>query len=382
MATAWKSIGRKMTEQELAAAVAQAESFNQAVLDWFSTSGRKDLPWQQNPTPYRVWISEIMLQQTQVQTVIPYYLRFMAQYPDVAALAAASVDQVLHLWTGLGYYARARNLHKAAKQVVQDHGGEFPQDVEALEALPGIGRSTAGAIAALSMHIRAPILDGNVKRVLTRYFAIAGYPESSAVKKQLWTVAESLLPEQNIAAYTQAMMDLGATLCTRSSPACQQCPLANDCQALASDKIAEFPGKKPKKALPVKAVNMFIVRNNSGHVLLEKRPDSGIWGGLYSLPEQPANDADASAEPGLVAYAETGLAVNPLSLEPLPSIRHSFTHYHLEITPLLVPEWELETANIAVADSDRWLWYPLDHSVEVGLAAPVKKLLTRLNADY
>jgi A/G-specific adenine glycosylase len=370
-----------MTEQSLATAVAQAESFNRAVLDWFSKSGRKGLPWQQNPSPYRVWISEIMLQQTQVQTVIPYYLRFMAQYPDVAALADASVDQVLHLWTGLGYYARARNLHKAAKQVVQDHGGEFPRDVEALEALPGIGRSTAGAIAALSMHIKAPILDGNVKRVLTRYFAIAGFPESSAVKKQLWTVAGSLLPEREIAAYTQAMMDLGATLCTRSSPACQQCPLAADCQALASDRIAEFPGKKPKKALPVKAVNMLIVRNRSGHVLLEKRPDSGIWGGLYSLPEQAVNDAGANTEAGWLAHLETDLQVDSQTLEPMPTIRHSFTHYHLDITPLLVPEWELETADAAVADSDRWLWYPLDHSVEVGLAAPVKKLLTRLNLD-
>ena len=370
-----------MTEQKPGAAVAQAEAFNRAVLDWFSRSGRKDLPWQQNPTPYRVWISEIMLQQTQVQTVIPYYLRFMAQYPDVTALADAGVDQVLHLWTGLGYYARARNLHKAAKQVTQDHGGEFPQDVEALEALPGIGRSTAGAIAALSMHIKAPILDGNVKRVLTRYFAIAGYPESSAVKKQLWTVAESLLPEQNIAAYTQAMMDLGATLCTRSSPACDQCPLASDCQALAGDRIAEFPGKKPKKALPVKAVNMLIVRNEAGDVLLEKRPDSGIWGGLYSLPEKAVDDTSASPEPGWVAYAESGLQLNPLTLEPLPTIRHSFTHYHLDITPLLSSEWKLKTAETAVADSDRWLWYPLDHSVEVGLAAPVKKLLTRLNSD-
>ena len=370
-----------MTEQKPGAAVAQAEAFNRAVLDWFSRSGRKDLPWQQNPTPYRVWISEIMLQQTQVQTVIPYYLRFMAQYPDVTALADAGVDQVLHLWTGLGYYARARNLHKAAKQVTQNHGGEFPQDVEALEALPGIGRSTAGAIAALSMHIKAPILDGNVKRVLTRYFAIAGYPESSAVKKQLWTVAESLLPEQNIAAYTQAMMDLGATLCTRSSPACDQCPLASDCQALAGDRIAEFPGKKPKKALPVKAVNMLIVRNEAGDVLLEKRPDSGIWGGLYSLPEKAVDDTSASPEPGWVAYAESGLQLNPLTLEPLPTIRHSFTHYHLDITPLLSSEWKLKTTETAVADSDRWLWYPLDHSVEVGLAAPVKKLLTLLNSD-
>ena len=356
------------------------ESFSQAVLDWFSQHGRKDLPWQKNPTPYRVWISEIMLQQTQVQTVIPYYQRFMDRFPDVGALASAPVDQVLHLWTGLGYYARARNLHKAAQQVVEFHGGEFPQSVEALESLPGIGRSTAGAIAALAMHIRAPILDGNVKRVLTRYFAIAGYPESSSIKKQLWEVAEALLPDQEIASYTQAMMDLGATLCTRSSPACEACPLASNCQALASDSIANYPGKKPKKTIPVKAVNMFIVRNEAGHVLLEKRPDSGIWGGLYSLPEQPIHDSEPAAEPGWVALSGPQLLIDPQSTEQLPPIRHSFTHYHLDITPLLTPVWELETA-AGVAESDRWLWYPLDHSVEVGLAAPVKKLLSRLNHD-
>lgn len=357
------------------------DNFASRVLDWFEDHGRHDLPWQQSPTPYRVWVSEIMLQQTQVQTVIPYYQRFMERFPDVATLASAPVDQVLHLWTGLGYYARARNLHMTARLVAEEHGGEFPRNLEALEALPGIGRSTAGAIAALSMDIKAAILDGNVKRVLTRVFAVAGYPESSAVKKQLWEIAQSLLPTQNIAAYTQAMMDLGATLCTRGNPACELCPLASDCKALASNSITSYPGKKPKKALPVKAVNMLILRNESGHVLLEKRPDSGIWGGLYSLPEQSMSNSDGDSRAGWSTHNGVGLEVNPLSLQPLSPIRHSFTHYHLDITPLLAPEWELETADAAVADSDRWLWYPLDHSVEVGLAAPVKKLLTRLNSD-
>ena len=297
------------------------DAFSTTVLDWFQHNGRKDLPWQQNPTPYRVWISEIMLQQTQVQTVIPYYQRFMARYPDVTSLAAAPIDQVLHLWTGLGYYARARNLHKAAQQVVESFGGEFPESLESLESLPGIGRSTAGAIAALAMQLKAPILDGNVKRVLTRYFAIAGYPESSTIKKQLWEIAETLLPqdpEKNIAPYTQAMMDLGATLCTRSNPACDRCPLAENCEALRTNAIASYPGKKPKKALPVREVNMFIVRNTAGEVLLEKRPDSGIWGGLYSLPEQESENADKFTASDKLGSSEANLPIEFSAAEALP----------------------------------------------------------------
>jgi len=360
--------------------VAREHTFAEQVLDWFVTHGRHDLPWQQNPTPYRVWVSEIMLQQTQVTTVIPYYKRFMEGFPEVQALAAAPVDQVLHLWTGLGYYARARNLHKAAQQVCAEHGGHFPNSVEELESLPGIGRSTAGAIAALAMHIRAPILDGNVKRVLTRYFAIATYPESSAVKARLWELAETLLPECGVAAYTQAMMDLGATLCTRSQPDCERCPLADRCQALAAGEIAKYPGKKPRQDKPVKAVQMLILHNGQGEVLLEKRADAGIWGGLYSLPEQPLVRHTGQDEPAAHCMVEyNGLSCDLTDAIRLPEVRHSFTHFRLDIFPLVI---ETEPASrTGVADSDRWLWYPLDHSLEVGLAAPVKKLLSRLAED-
>lgn len=349
-----------MTEQD-------AANFSKTVLAWFAKNGRKDLPWQEDPTPYRVWVSEIMLQQTQVQTVIPFYQRFMQRFPSVADLANAPTDQVLHLWTGLGYYARARNLHKTAGLVVADYQGEFPASIEELENLPGIGRSTAGAIAALSMNIRAPILDGNVKRVLTRYFAVAGWPEQSKVKAQLWELADLLTPEKQVANYTQAMMDLGATVCTRSNPTCELCPLKTSCQAKASSEIALYPGKKPKKTLPTKTVAMYILQDNSGNVLLEKRPPTGIWGSLYSLPEGQldANEAILANQAYPLEEAE--------ELEP---IRHTFSHYHLDITPVRISK---QPSTPSVAENDRWLWYSLDHSHEVGLAAPVKKLLTSLS---
>ena len=368
--------------------------FAERVLDWFNSHGRHNLPWQRNPTPYRVWISEIMLQQTQVATVIPYYHRFVARFPEVRSLAAAPLDQVLHLWTGLGYYARARNLHKAAQQVCEENNGNFPNTVERLECLPGIGRSTAGAIAALAMHLKAPILDGNVKRVLTRCFAISGYPESSKVKAQLWELAESLLPESDIAAYTQAMMDLGATVCTRSQPHCDQCPLVNHCLALAADEIATYPGKKPRQNKPVKAVQMIILRNKHGEVLLEKRAETGIWGGLYSLPERALKQVPENPRARVVKHSceqenqdsEFGAELNgqPCDLTSairLPVMRHSFTHYHLEIFPLLVEATPTADTGNGKADSNCRLWYPLDHSLEVGLAAPVKKLLSKLTKD-
>jgi len=350
----------------------QRKNFAPRVLRWFDQHGRKDLPWQHDITPYRVWVSEIMLQQTQVSTVIPYFERFMASFPDVQSLADAPEDQVLHLWTGLGYYARARNLLKAAKQVCDNHGGEFPTSVEALEELPGIGRSTAGAIAALSMDVHASILDGNVKRVLARFFAIEGWPEQSAVKKNLWEIAEQLTPKGRVAAYTQAMMDLGATVCRRSKPLCDECPLRKDCAALASKNIVNFPGKKPRKKLPVRTTTMLVVCDAENRVLLEKRPPQGIWGSLYSLPEiTEASDstaADILPAPVTVSPRET----------PLPAIRHTFSHYHLDISPVC---YRASSQPDTVADSNRWLWYPLDHSVRVGLAAPVKKLLTRLAED-
>lgn len=308
-----------------------------------------------------------MLQQTQVSTVIAYYLRFIQRFPTIEDLAKADIDQVLHLWTGLGYYARARNLHQASKLVVSQHKGRFPNSVEELENLPGIGKSTAGAIVALSMNIRAPILDGNVKRVLTRVFAIQGWPEQTKLKNQLWDIAEALTPKQRVSDYTQAMMDLGSLVCTRTKPACSDCPVMAECKALQRNLIAEIPGKKPRKTLPVKSVTMFILQNEAGEVLLEKRPPSGIWGSLWSLPE----GANSTEAPG-----SKHLAIKGKKLKELDKIRHTFSHFHLDITP--VHGYIANQAN-AVMDSASWLWYPLDHSLEVGLAAPVKKLLTELS---
>lgn len=342
--------------------------FAQQLLKWFDQHGRHDLPWQTDRSSYRVWISEIMLQQTQVSTVIPYFERFMDRFASVEELAAAETDQVLHLWTGLGYYARARNLHKASKAIVQTHGGAFPDTVEGLMELDGIGQSTAGAIAAISMGVRAPILDGNVKRVLARYHCIPGWPEQSSVKKQLWEIAESLTPHDRVNDYTQAIMDLGATVCTRSKPACQDCPFQLDCRARQQDRVSEFPGKKARKTLPIKSVAMFILQNKEGEVLLEKRPPTGIWGSLYSLPES----AEPSCAPKLAGASIDSGAGN--QGEELETIRHSFSHYHLDITPVRITATKLHE----LAETDRWLWYPLDHSVEVGLAAPVKKLLSKL----
>jgi A/G-specific adenine glycosylase len=341
-------------------------TFADLIIHWHHQHGRHDLPWQQQPTPYRVWLSEIMLQQTQVATVIPYYQRFLQRFPTVSELATADLDQVLHLWTGLGYYARARNLHRAAQLIVEQHGAEFPRSVEALQQLPGIGRSTAGAIAALSMQIRAPILDGNVKRVLSRYLAIDGWPEQAQVKQQLWQSAEQLTPAQGVADYTQAIMDLGATVCTRSNPLCPSCPLQADCKALRQDDIHRYPGKKPKKTLPIKAITLFILQNEAGEVLLEKRPATGIWGSLYSLPEGKP-DAEAPQMNQVQLSSQPAIRLQPL--------RHTFSHYHLDIQPVLL---QASPVTSAVADSDRLLWYPLDHSMEVGLAAPVKKLLSAL----
>jgi len=342
--------------------------FAKQLLHWFDKTGRHDLPWQSDRTPYRVWISEIMLQQTQVNTVIPYFERFMDRFATVEELAAAQTDQVLHLWTGLGYYARARNLHKAAKVIVQKRAGLFPDTVEGLMELDGIGKSTAGAIAAISMGVRASILDGNVKRVLCRYNGITGWPEQSLVKKKLWEIAESITPYDRVDDYTQAIMDLGATVCTRSRPSCENCPLQLSCSGYQQDRISEFPGKKAKKTLPIKSVAMFILQNEFGEVLLEKRPPTGIWGSLYSLPES----AKPNTAPKLLG-ASIDNGVNKKSVE-LKKIRHTFSHYHLDITPVRIQATKLDE----IAETDRWLWYPLDHSLEVGLAAPVKKLLTKL----
>ncbi len=345
------------------------EQFGDSVLAWYDRHGRKDLPWQQGITPYRVWVSEIMLQQTQVSTVLGYFDRFMAALPDVQALAAAAEDEVLHLWTGLGYYSRARNLHKTAKLVVERHAGEFPRDVEALAELPGIGRSTAGAIASLSMGLRAPILDGNVKRVLARYVAQAGYPGEPKVARQLWAVAERFTPAQRVNHYTQAMMDLGATLCTRSKPSCLLCPLKDGCRAHLLGRESEFPEPKPRKQLPHKRTLMPLLANHDNAILLYRRPSSGLWGGLWSLPEVD----DLAALDPLAARHGLELA------EPreLPGLTHTFSHFQLAIEP-----WRIrgKSGGHAVAEAD-WLWYNLASPPRLGLAAPVKTLLKRAAAE-
>lgn len=345
------------------------EQFGAAVLDWYDRHGRKDLPWQQGITPYRVWVSEIMLQQTQVSTVLGYFDRFMDALPTVEALANADEDEVLHLWTGLGYYSRARNLHKTAKLIVGKHGGEFPQDVEQLAELPGIGRSTAGAIASLSMGLRAPILDGNVKRVLARYVAQQGYPGEPKVAKQLWEVAERLTPQNRVNHYTQAMMDLGATLCTRSKPSCLPCPLKAGCRAHLLGRETEFPVPKPRKALPQKRTLMPLLANPDGAILLYRRPSTGLWGGLWSLPEL---DDLAALDPLAQRHA-----LQLQERRELPGLTHTFSHFQLAIEPWLI---RVKSKAHAVAEPD-WLWYNLATPPRLGLAAPVKTLLKRAAAE-
>lgn len=339
------------------------EQFNSAVLAWYDQHGRKNLPWQQNINPYRVWVSEIMLQQTQVSTVLGYFDRFMAALPSVKDLAEAPEDEVLHLWTGLGYYTRARNLQKTAQIIMREHGGEFPRSVEALSELPGIGRSTAGAIASLSMGLRAPILDGNVKRVLARYAAQEGYPGEPKVARQLWELAERLTPHERVGHYTQAMMDLGATLCTRSKPSCLLCPVRSGCQAHLLGRETGYPMPKPRKTLPQRRTLMPLLVNASGEILLYRRPASGLWGGLWSLPE--LDSLDRLTELGHQQQLQLGQP------RPLPGLVHTFSHFQLSIEPWLVPASE-QPQRVAEAD---WLWYNLATPPRLGLAAPVKKLL-------
>jgi A/G-specific adenine glycosylase len=342
--------------------------FASRLLAWFEVHGRKDLPWQQQPTAYRVWVSEIMLQQTQVNTVIPYYDRFMRRFPSVEALAAANEDDVLHSWTGLGYYARARNLLKAARRIVTEHGGEFPRAPADLEALPGIGRSTAGAIASLAFGRRAVILDGNVKRVIARHRALAGWPGRSAIAKTLWTVAEQLTPEDRVAEYNQAMMDLGATVCTRRNPRCDLCPVSEDCAARRIGEPHAFPGAKLRRSTPVRAVQVLLVRDSAGSLLLEQRPPTGVWGGLWSLPE-----LDHRQDP--LEWCHQTLGARGRVRRHLAVRRHTFSHFHLDITPL---EVLLNDHDGRVLEGAGWLWYNLEQPTNVGLAAPVVRLIDEI----
>ncbi len=342
-------------------------SFSDQVLAWFKVHGRQHLPWQMDRTPYRVWVSEIMLQQTQVATVIPYFERFMTRFPDVQGLARASQDEVLQLWTGLGYYARGRNLHKCAQIIAIEHHGEFPDSVDELEQLPGIGRSTAGAIISLALNQRAAILDGNVKRVLARYHAIEGWPAKTAVSKKLWAVACEHTPATDFADYTQAMMDLGATVCTRSKPKCIDCPLKSDCVGFKLGTPENYPGKKPKKIIPVKALQFLILQDGLGNALLEQRPSIGIWGGLWSFPELSHNE-----DPSRFCSDRFGRVI---ACELSPSFRHTFSHYHLDITPVHIT---IEPLNRHIADNDRHQWLTYRQWQTLGLPAPVKKLLDQL----
>jgi A/G-specific adenine glycosylase len=350
----------------------EPRDFTAALLEWFDMHGRKNLPWQQNPTPYRVWVSEVMLQQTQVSTVIPYFERFMARFPSVEPLAAAVEDEVLHLWTGLGYYARARNLRACAQVLVTRHGAEFPTDIDAVTALPGIGRSTAGAILALSRGQRHPILDGNVKRVLARVFGIAGDPSSAGVLATLWVRAEACTPDARISAYTQAIMDLGATVCTRARPACTLCPMSPICVAAREGRQAELPGRKQRRERKAREATLLIAETGSPGsraILLERRPAPGIWGGLWSPPQF---DSELAALEW--CRREVGEPEIEIEAERLPPIDHAFTHFDLRLMPIRVRC----TPVPAVREGGDRLWYALDAPPRVGLPQPIRQLFERL----
>ena len=342
------------------------------LLDWHARHGRKHLPWQRDPTPYRVWVSEIMLQQTRVSVVIGYYERFMERFPDLAALADAPLDDVLGLWTGLGYYSRARNLHRAAVVVRDRHHGVLPCALDALVALPGIGRSTAGAILALSYGHRHPILDGNVKRVLCRYHGIDGWPGQSRIERTLWTLAERHTPHERVAAYTQAIMDLGATLCVRSRPLCSICPIETDCAARREGAQARIPAPRPRREVPHRGTVFLVLRDPGGALLLERRPPSGIWGGLWCFPE-----CDPTAD--IAVICRSRYRARPVTVTALAPIAHGFTHFRLDILPILVDVGS-DCAS-AVADSGELRWYLPDAVSHIGLAAPVKRLIERFVAE-
>jgi len=346
-----------------------AELFQLKLLQWFDQFGRHDLPWQHPTTAYRVWVSEVMLQQTQVTTVIPYFNKFIRKYPTIDKLANASIDEVLSLWAGLGYYARARNLHKAAG-VIQKKGC-FPETLIELMELPGIGQSTAGAILSIAFAQSEPILDGNVRRVLARFKAIQGWTGGNAVNKQLWEVSRYYTPQERVADYTQAIMDLGATVCTRSKPQCEQCPLQIDCMALQQKRVHELPTPKLSKKLPVKQRIFIVAINNKQEVLLEKRAPVGIWGGLWSVPEL---DNEYNLDAWCVRY---GLLVR--KIHTLAQRRHTFSHYHLDYVPLLI---YVDNPINNVLEAETVLWYKHLQTKDTALPAPVKKLFDELSEDW
>ena len=344
--------------------------FADRLLCWHDQHGRKNLPWQQTTDPYRIWVSEIMLQQTQVTTVIDYYERFIQRFPNIGELARAPVDDVLTLWSGLGYYARARNLHKTACIIAQQYDGHFPKSIDQVMALPGIGRSTAGAILAFSDNQRLPILDGNVKRVLCRYYAIEGFPGNKQIENKLWLLADKNTPDKNVAQYTQAIMDLGATVCSRKNPSCDCCPFIHHCQAKDQDRVNVIPGSRPKKTLPSKSITMALVQNNKGEILLEKRPMTGLWGGLWSLPE-------CSIEQDMIEFCKHSLGINVNQTGCLSPLKHSFSHYHLNIEPKCFTAKKIFTLK-----EDNLNWFKLENVHQLGLPKPVKSLLSQLETHH
>lgn len=340
--------------------------FAARLIRWHQHHGRHDLPWQKSVDPYPVWLSEVMLQQTQVATVVPYYERFLQHFPDLDALAAAPLPEVMALWSGLGYYARARNLHACARTVVREHGGRFPHDADAIALLPGIGRSTANSIATFCFGAQAPILDGNVKRVLCRAFGIEGFPGAGAVEKQLWTLATELMPRRDGGTYNQAQMDLGAMICTRTKPRCGTCPLNDICVAMKTGRTGELPSPKPRKAVPRREAILLVLQDGC-RILMETRPPTGIWGGLLSLPELPAG-----TKAGEWAAQKFGCRV--ITVSPAPTIDHAFSHFRLHITPLL-----LYVEPLAVAMEPGLQWVARDELSQAGLPAPVRRILERLD---
>ncbi len=337
--------------------------FSTRLIAWQKVHGRHGLPWQNTQDPYAIWVSEIMLQQTQVTSVIGYYAKFMQRFPNIARLAAASQEEVLEYWSGLGYYSRARNLHKAAQTIMRDFNGVFPQDFETVQTLSGIGRSTAAAVVSFAFGQIQTILDGNVKRVLARYFLIEGWPGKPAINQSMWSLAESLLPADNMVAYTQGLMDLGATVCTRSKPKCDVCPLQTDCQAFAKNQTHLLPTPKPKKAIPHRETTMLIIRRGD-EILLEKRPQTGIWAGLWSLPEIGMTDISSQ-----VALENFGLTVE--AEEPMAIVNHAFTHYKLAITPQTL----IVTNDTNAIDLNGYIWRPVSQAIAAALPSPVRKIL-------
>lgn len=357
-----------------------SQSFSALILNWYDQFGRKSLPWQMQQTPYKVWLSEIMLQQTQVTTVIPYFEAFITRFPTVLDLANASLDEVLHLWTGLGYYARARNLHKAANKIMSDFNGEFPRDFSDVISLPGVGRSTAGAVLSLSLSQHHSILDGNVKRTLSRHFAVKGWPGKKTVENLLWEIAEKNTPVKGVKEYNQAMMDIGSLVCTPHNPKCSLCPLNQNCEANIQGLQTILPEKKPKKILPEKTA-CFIIFQYEDSVFLEQRPLSGLWGGLWCLPETDEKHIHEFKE-----QKEKHLKFELMKgekLEYLGAFRHTFSHFHLDIVPIRfmlksIPSTQKKNT---IVEANNTVWYNLNQPPKIGLASAIKKILLQLTRE-